>query len=548
MEFRYSRNGLSSFDRVLQRFLETLPGLLSWVTLLGLMVLSAVAPSIAAVIMISFFYYWFIRLMYNAIFILIAFLRLWVERGTNWIERTRDLYVKNRSSVERPKRLRERISIALHERVKRASDTGEIEFPDEERLLHLVIIPVYRESREVFEPGIRALTESSFPSDRMILTIALEERAPEEIKQAVYEVQNQYRSRFKELFVVVHPKDLPGEAAVKGANSTFAAKHAARYFEENQIPFEDVIVSCFDADTVPGPEYFSCLTYAFITCPARNRASFQPVPLYDNNIWRVPFYARTLEMGSTVIQLAESTNNDLLVSFSSHSLSFKALVDVGYWSLELIPDDSAIYWKSLILFDGDFRVVPMPATLSMDATEAPTFFKTFVNAYRQKLRWAWGVENVPIAARGLLKNRHMSFIDKIRYIFKLFDTYFIWATWPFLLTIFGFLPRVFGRLFNLDAITIFNLGRISGLIFQLASINLVIMIVVTALFIFRGDHTVPLWRKLLYPVEWLLVPIITLFLSGMPALHAQTRLMFGRPLEFWAAEKVRTTGGPPAAE
>ena len=187
----------------------------------------------------------------------------------------------------------------------------------------------------------------------------------------------------------------------------------------------------------------------------------------------------------------------------------------------------------------------MPATLSMDATEAPTFFKTFANAYRQKLRWAWGVENVPIAARGLLKNRNMSLVDKIRYIFKLFDTYFIWATWPFLLTIFGFLPRIFGRLFNLDAITLFNLGRISGLIFQLASINLVLMIVVTALFIFRGNRSIPIWRKLLYPVEWLLVPIITLFFSGMPALHAQTRLMFGKPLEFWAAEKVRDAEDTP---
>ncbi len=544
MEFRYTRNGLGAFEGAFQRLLEMIPGLLSWGTLLGLVVLSAVAPSVAAVIMISFFYYWFVRLMYNAVFILIAFLRLWVETGTDWIARIEDLYREPAAGRRRGGRLRERISVALHERVKRAVGEGEIEFPPYESLLHLVIIPIYKESREVFEPGIRGLTENTFPSRRMILILALEERAPDEVKEQVRAVQAEYRNRFRDLFVTVHPKNIPGEAAVKGANSTYAARFAAEYFERQGIAFEDVIVSCFDADTVPGPEYFACLTYAFITCPARNRASFQPVPLYDNNIWRVPFYARTLEMGATVIQLAESTNHDLLVSFSSHSLSFRALVDVGYWSVELIPDDSAIYWKSLILFDGDFRVVPMPATLSMDASEAPTFFKTFVNAYRQKLRWAWGVENVPIAARGLLGNVQISLLDKLRYIFKLFDTYFIWATWPFLLTIFGVLPRIFGRLFNLDAIAIFNLGRITGLIFQLASINLVLMIVVTALFVFRGNRSIPLWRKLLYPFEWLLLPVITLFLSGLPALHAQTRLLLGKPLEFWAAEKVRNEGEP----
>lgn len=539
MDFRYTRNGLPVRERVFQRFLEMIPGLLSWVTLLGLVVLSVVAPSVAAVMMISYLYYWFIRLMYNAIFILIAFLRLWVETGTDWIARITDLLAPPSTPDRRPPRLRERISLALHERVKRAVGEGEIEFPPADNLLHLVIIPIYKEPREVFEPGIRALTENTFPSSRMVVILALEERSPEEAKREVYAVQAQYRQWFRELFVTVHPKDLPGEAAVKGANSTYAARFAAEYFSEQGIAYENVIVSCFDSDTVPGAEYFACLTYAFITCPARTRASFQPVPLYDNNIWRVPFYARTLEMGATVIQLAESTNHDLLISFSSHSLSFKALVDAGYWSVELIPDDSAMYWKSLILFDGDFRVVPMPTTLSMDASEAPTFFATFVNAYRQKLRWAWGVENVPIAARGLLSNKNMSFVDKLRYVFKLFDTYFIWATWPFLLTIFGWLPRVFGRLLNLDAIAIFNLGRISGLIFELASINLVIMIVVTALFIFRGNRSVPLWRKLLYPFEWLLLPIITLVLSGLPALHAQTRLLFGKPLEFWVAEKMR---------
>lgn len=539
MDFRYTRNGLSSFDRVFQRFLELVPGLLSWVTLLGLAVLSGIAPSVAAVIMISFFYYWLVRLMYNAVFILIAFLRVWVEKGTDWVERIKDLYTAPDRSERRPRLVRERISLALHERVKRAAGSGEIEFPDYERLLQLVIIPIYREGRDVYEPGILSLTQSTFPSSRMVVILALEERSPDEVKQQVYEVQQAYRSHFKELFVTLHPKDLPGEAAVKGANSTFAGRFAASYFDEQGIPYEDVIVSCFDSDTIPGPEYFACLSYAYLTCPARTRASFQPIPVYANNIWRVPFYARILEMGATVIQLGESTNHDLLISFSSHSLSFKALVDAGYWSLELIPDDSAMYWKSLIVFDGDFRVVPMPTTLSMDASEAPTFLQTFTNAYRQKLRWAWGVENVPIAARGLLTNRNMSLIDKMRYVFKLFDTYFIWATWPFLLTIFGWLPRIFGRLLNLDAIAIFNLGRISGLVYQLASINLVLMIVVTALFIFRDNPGLPLWRKLLYPFEWLLLPVVTLLFSGLPALHAQTRLMFGRPLEFWTAAKLR---------
>ena len=46
--------------------------------------------------------------------------------------------------------------------------------------------------------------------------------------------------------------------------------------------------------------------------------------------------------------------------------------------------------------------------------------------------------------------------------------------------------------------------------------------------------------KLGHAFEWLLVPFILVFFSALPALHAQTRLMLGRYLEFWVTDKKRT--------
>jgi len=66
-------------------------------------------------------------------------------------------------------------------------------------------------------------------------------------------------------------------------------------------------------------------------CPDRLCASFQPVPVYHNNIWHVPGFARVVETGSSFYQLIECTNPEKLVTFSSHSMSFKALVEVNYW-------------------------------------------------------------------------------------------------------------------------------------------------------------------------------------------------------------------------
>jgi hypothetical protein len=48
-----------------------------------------------------------------------------------------------------------------------------------------------------------------------------------------------------------------------------------------------------------------------------------------------------------------------------------------------------------------------------------------------------------------------------------------------------------------------------------------------------------LWTKICQALEWLLVPLITVFLSGMPALDAQTRLALNKRLEFWVTEKEK---------
>ncbi len=46
-------------------------------------------------------------------------------------------------------------------------------------------------------------------------------------------------------------------------------------------------------------------------------------------------------------------------------------------------------------------------------------------------------------------------------------------------------------------------------------------------------------EKLKYAFEWLTIPFILMFFSSLPALDAQTRLMFGRYMGFWVTEKKR---------
>jgi hypothetical protein len=411
--------------------------------------------------------------------------------------------------------------------------------PPSKDIRHLVLLPVTRESREVMEPGLQSLAHQKFPPERMLIVIALEERASPEVKAGIHALQEAYRASFLDLLVVEHPDGVAGEARVKGANVTFAARQAAEFFEKKKIRFENIIASCFDADTVVSPDYFSCLTYSFMACTERTQASFQPIPVYHNNIWEAPGFSRVLEMGSSFFQLSEATNPDKLVTFSSHSMSFKALVDVGYWPVDMVSDDSAIFWKAFIHFDGRYRVVPMYVTLSMDLVDAGTWWKTAVNVYKQKRRWAWGIENFPIVMRAFLRADKIPLYDKIRHGFKLFEGHIAWATWPFFVTVIGWLPAIFARQEFASSVFYYSAPRITAIIFNLASLALVTTIVLSLLLLPKKKVSHPLIKRFVFACEWLLVPGIVTLLSAMPALDAQTRLMLGKYMTFWVTEKKR---------
>jgi hypothetical protein len=527
----------------LERCFEILPGATSWTILLGMCVLSFWKPVTAAVVVIAFDLYWLLRLFYMTLFLVVAYLRLSIERDTDWMARVRDVdapvtaSIGNGAPPGQTSDWRPRLSSWLHHRMLKTLQQDRVRPLTSAQIHHLVIIPVAQETRDIVEFGVASLARQTFPAARILVVIALEERASEAIRSGVRDIQEQYEASFLDLLVIEHPDGQPGEARVKGANATHAAKAAARYLAGKRIAFEQVIVSCFDADTVVSSGYMACLTYHFLLCPHRSRASFQPIPVYHNNIWEVPGFARVLDTGSSFFQLIEATNPEKLVTFSSHSMSFKALVDVDYWPVDMISDDSAIFWKAFVHYDGAYRVVPMYITLSMDVVSAGTWWETVRNVYRQKRRWAWGVENFPIVMRAFLASRQIPWVKKLRHGYKLFEGHVAWATWAFLLLVIGWLPAIFaGREFS-DSVLYYSAPRITGTIFNLASVALATTIVLSVLLLPRPRVTFSILKRLGLAIEWLLVPLSATFLSALPALDAQTRLMLGRSMEFWVADK-----------
>ncbi|MDP8296958.1 MAG: glycosyltransferase family 2 protein [Candidatus Orphnella occulta] len=544
MKFHFSRHRLRGREKALERFFEVLPGLFSWSILIGMSMFSFINPLAAAVVIIAFDLYWLLRLFYMNIFLSLSYFRLSMEKSIDWMARAEGIdnlssYCKDLESIKKPKALESRLSHLIHKTEMNNLLKAEERPPLLKDIYQLVIFPVARESREIVEPGIESLLSGTFPAERMVVVIALEDTAPDDVKLDIKQIEKKFSKSFNHFMIVIHPTGITGEARVKAANASFAARKAEAYFEKMKIPHENVICSCFDADTVVSADYFGCLTYHYLITPDRIHASFQPIPVFHNNIWQAPGFARVLDVGSSFFQLIEATNPEKLVTFSSHSMSFKALVDIDYWPVDMISDDSAIFWKAYIHYDGKYRVVPIYTTLSMDVTEAETWWRTVVNVYKQKRRWAYGCENIPIVMRAFLKAKNISIFKRVVLAFKLFDAHLSWTTWPFLLSIVSWLPIIFATRQYEHSMFYYSAPRIAGTIFTLASFGLIVCVILSLLLLPKRKVKHNLLRRIGHALEWLLIPPISILLSAVPALDAQTRLMLGKYMEFWVTIKKR---------
>lgn len=551
MNFAYTRLNLTRWEWRIQRMLETLPALSSWGTLVLIFSLCLFFPIAGVVTIILFDLFWLFRLIYLTLFLVISYALLEIEGPAPWNERLADLtqiesaLPRRETEIKKlPKPSKAFFSALRHLTTLRHLKKSGLSFPRPSEIFHLVIIPFCGEEFTVLNATVRALAHVDYLRDKMVVVLGVEARGGEEALKTAERLKKNYGGGFLHFEICLHPKDLPGEAAVKGANATYAAQRAKKFFEDCGVPFEHILVSCFDCDTVVSPQYFACLTYNYLIHPKRTRTSFQPIPVYHNNLLEAPHFARVLETGSSFFQLVEATDPETLVTFSSHSMSFQALVEIGYWPPDLISDDSAIFWKAFLAYDGNYGVHPLYTTLSMDVALGRNFWETCQIIYRQKRRWAWGVENFPIFVRGLLSNPRIPWGLKIRQAFRLFELNHSWATWPPTMMILSWMPGfVVSREFA-GSVAHFNAPRIAGVIFNLATAALGISILLSLLLLPRKAKAISIYQKAVFALQWLLIPVITIVFGAIPALDAQTRLALGHYMEFFVSPKGNVGATP----
>jgi GxxExxY protein len=438
----------------------------------------------------------------------------------------------------KPKRVLNTALYSEHSDVFVASDS--ISWKD---IRHLVIFPMYREPYEVVRDSFEHIATAHYPKEKLLVVLATEERAGEEAQRIARRIVAEFGPRLHRLLVTTHPAGLKGEIPGKGSNEAWAAKEAVReLIDARGIDPRQVIVSAFDIDTQVPAEYFSRLTYVFLTAPNRLRAIYQPIPFYFNNIYQASALSRIRAFSSSFWEMMQQARPERLTSFSSQSIPLPALIDFGYWERDVVSEDSRVFWQGYLCYKGDFRVEPLLMPVSLDANAAPTFWETTKNIYKQQRRWAWGAENVPYLLARFSRKSEIPLRKRCYWLFHMIRGFHSWATDSFIIFALGWLPILLGgKDFN-GTLLSYSLPQVTGFIMNLAMIGVASSAVASVLLLppkpawFRRRH------YLLYLLEWVLVPVTFIVFGSLPALDAQTRLMLGgrARLGFWVTPKARS--------
>src|SRR3989344_4415248 len=283
----------------LVRGLEILPGTLTWVTLLGSPILSYFYPGAVAIYIILFDLYWLLKGANVAIHLMHSYHTLRVHNGVDWLDWLNRLWTSREDFVNHLKHEYGGAQKMLTRNLYESSLERMNKLPldrnfDWKRIYHLILLPTVSEDFEVLDQSIGSCANADYPSDKMIFVLSYEERGGEVAVQNAQRLQEKYHNKIYKFLSVQHPDGLEGEEKVKGANITFGAKTALKLIEELGIPLEDIVVSGFDSDTTVSKNYFAHLTFNFITALKPHRTSYQPLPMFHNNIWDTPAIARVI--------------------------------------------------------------------------------------------------------------------------------------------------------------------------------------------------------------------------------------------------------------
>lgn len=485
------------------RLYEILPGLSIWLTLILCVVLSFVKPLWMIYAIILFDIYWVLRVVYFSFYLFLSWHRFRRAVKINWFERLQK------------------------------------EFPRWQDKKNVIFLPVYNESWEVVSATLNAFLKSSYPAQNLTVVMSGEERKAEHWQTLQNLIRETFSGSFADILLCTHPSGLPDEIPGKGSNIHWAEQKFRDYADARGWNYADIIASVFDIDTVAHPQYFAHLTYMYCTHPRPTRSSFQPITLYNNNLWDSPSVLRIMAFGTSFWMLFSLARLDNLVTFSSHSMSFQAIVDCGGHPKNIVSEDSRIFFQCWLRYNGDYEVTPLYTPVSMDTVRDDKIWKSLKNLYFQQRRWAWGTENIPYLLWEYRRHPQLSRRKKFVVLFHEWEGKWSWGVVAILITLLGRLPLWVAPGAVRQSALFFNTPHILEILMTLAMLGLFVSALMSMLILPRPPEGTSPHKYLYMVLQWVLLPVSLLFFSAIPCIDSVTHLMLGKYLGFNVSAKKR---------
>ncbi len=400
---------------------------------------------------------------------------------------------------------------------------------------HLCLIPTYTEPYGTLERTVQAMAEANYPKELKLVGIITRETDKPGWAN-VARLREKFGDQFQDFHHIKDPLE-PPLVPGKSAAMNWGGREMVKRLTDLGYDLKRVIVTDLDSDYRVHPQYFPWLSYHQARTPLPDSTIWQPIQLFYNNIWAVPTAVRVMTAISTQSALYNHSQPRRLVPFSSYSLLLDTVRRVGYWDKDVIPEDSRFFWKSFFVFGRDLKVRPCFLPLYGDSPESRDYAGTLLNQYNQTKRWAWGVTDIPYAAKRLFEHPEIPFWLRVYRFWNLSATHVNWVFLPILLLLGTDMPVWVSVDFSLTDFGQ-NLWVFSTLIVSAALFSAAILIYVEARLL---PPKPPGWNRLhrvaIY-FQYLTFPIVGIVLNAIPALESHTRLLLGKYLEYRVTEKV----------
>ncbi|MEX1052750.1 MAG: glycosyltransferase family 2 protein [Patescibacteria group bacterium] len=484
-------------SRLYARLSETIVPILTWVIITLPLWLSPFHPAIVAYFIISFDTYFFYKSAITVYYAVISY---------KAITKTSKVSFRRRILSLKPKHIQ-----------------------------HFIIIPNYKEPIYKLEATIKSIVDTDYPYKKLSLVLAFEKREAAASSKAS-KLKRRYKKYFKDVLVTYHKLE-EGEEEGKASNQTFAAKQVNAQIEESGIDRKDILITICDADSILPKNYFSYLTYQYVKDKDRQYHFYwAPVLLY-NNFWKLPFFVRMQATLSSILRLSFLSQSEKLIQISTYSTNLWLLDKIGFWDVDIIPEDWHIYYQAFFKFGDKVRTIPLYTLINGDAVYSGGIFKTLVNRYEQEKRWASGASDIGYFLKNIFTTGHIKFGSKLKKFIFLAETHLFWPISFFILTISAIIPPLINPTFRRTVLG-FILPQLASAILTLTTIAIIVYIYLDIKLRKKFRQKTKLIKLPLLIIQWYMLPLVSFVLSSLPALDAHTRLILGKKLKYKVTEKV----------